>query len=550
MVAMTPVASAGAGPASPATVRAAACAQWAGDLASIQAVTAIWRATRDPEALHDLRVALRRLRNLLRLFSRTLAIDEEAWIADLGWLGRELAPKRDLDIQVAAVESEQRRRRRWPPAAFDEVLARLAEEREAAHRRAVEALQSDRCQTLLDSLRRGVEVVQETRLPAEETMLAVAPAVIGRCWRNVEKAGKAVLETKANRRSDPAYHELRIRNKRLRDGLDFVAPFLHGQTEPFSKVVLALHEALGRHQDAAVAAEHYRAMLTAGASPDTELLLRDLVRRSRDHAGDERLRARALYERALRLPWRRVVREPAPAPTPQAPPPPPVEPPPAVEPEAPQTSLPVDPVAEAAAVAPEMVELEPAVAVAEATPPAPEIRRNGMDVYLVRHGDTFDRDPVAWPDDRERPLTPKGERRWQRAARGFGNVAPGVTAILSSPLVRAWRTAEVLAAAIKGPAPEPCEALTPDNNPADVLNLLRERPAGAAVVLVGHEPHLHTLLSYLLTGDAAKAKTAFEKGAVAYVRFDDEPAAGGGELHWLLSPKALRWLRPRGRGKN
>ncbi|GEM_PF-107724 len=547
---MTPVARTGAGPATQATARAAACAQWERDLTSLQAATAIWRATDDPEALHDLRVAIRRLRNLLRLFGEVLAVDTEERIAELGWLGGELAPTRDLDIQVAEVQNEQRRKHRWPPAAFDEVLARLTDERAAAHDRALATLQSDRCRALLDSLRWGLESVQNTQSPAEEGMVAVAPDVIGRCWRSVEKAGKVVLESKANRRSDPAYHRLRIRNKRLRDGLEFVAPSLDGQLEPISDVVLALHDTLGRHQDAAVAAEHYCAMLAAGASPEAEFVLRDLVRRSRNRTGDERLRARALYERALRLPWRRVVREPAPESVPEPPPPPAVEPPPILEPEEPQTGLPVEPIAAAAAQAPVGAEPEPVVEAAEATPPVPEIRRGAMDVYLVRHGDTFDRDLVAWPNDSDRPLTPKGERRWRRAARGFGNVVPEVTAILSSPLVRAWRTAEILADTNKGPVPEQCEALAPESNPTEVLDLLRERPAGATVVLVGHEPHLHTLLSYLLTGDAAKAKTAFEKGAVAYVSFDDEPTAGGGELHWLLSPKALRCLRPRGRGKH
>ena len=67
-----------------------------------------------------------------------------------------------------------------------------------------------------------------------------------------------------------------------------------------------------------------------------------------------------------------------------------------------------------------------------------------MDLYLVRHGVAYDPDPAQWPDDKDRPLTQDGEKRFRRAARGLRELVPTVSVVLSSRWVRAWRTAELL----------------------------------------------------------------------------------------------------------
>src|SRR5262249_18753372 len=77
-----------------------------------------------------------------------------------------------------------------------------------------------------------------------------------------------------------------------------------------------------------------------------------------------------------------------------------------------------------------------------------------MELLLVRHAIAAERDPSRWPDDRDRPLTSQGEERMRRAARGLGRIAPEVDLAFASPLVRAWRTAEILHEEIGWPAPE------------------------------------------------------------------------------------------------
>jgi phosphohistidine phosphatase len=162
-----------------------------------------------------------------------------------------------------------------------------------------------------------------------------------------------------------------------------------------------------------------------------------------------------------------------------------------------------------------------------------------MDLYLVRHGLAFDRDPDRWPDDGDRPLTPEGEERFRGVARGLGRIAPPVAASLSSPLVRAWRTAELLAEEAGWPDPMPTPALGTGFTPEAVLALVARDSQGSAA-LVGHEPDLSRLASYLLAGSPDAVPMQMKKGGVACLRIEGSPAPGSALLRWLAGPKLLR----------
>lgn len=165
-----------------------------------------------------------------------------------------------------------------------------------------------------------------------------------------------------------------------------------------------------------------------------------------------------------------------------------------------------------------------------------------MDVYLVRHAIAWERDPVRWPGDRDRPLTNEGIARFRAAAAGISRIAGDVPGrVLSSPLARAWQTALLLADVSAWPAPEPCPELEPDANPLDVLAAL----AGGqdAVALVGHEPGLGEISSMLLAGNTDTDFLRFKKGGAAKISISARvPSPGSGDLHWLMTPKALRAL--------
>lgn len=166
-----------------------------------------------------------------------------------------------------------------------------------------------------------------------------------------------------------------------------------------------------------------------------------------------------------------------------------------------------------------------------------------MDLYLVRHAVAFERDAERWPDDGERPLTPEGEEEFSLAALGLGQVAPQVEALLSSPLVRAWRTAEILAEQTAWPDPEGFAALEPNIPPSKAVLALETYTGARSIAMVGHRPGLQELASYLLTGEDEKLDIKIKKGGALCISFEGEPRPGAGRLRWLFTLKVLRLLR-------
>jgi phosphohistidine phosphatase len=165
-----------------------------------------------------------------------------------------------------------------------------------------------------------------------------------------------------------------------------------------------------------------------------------------------------------------------------------------------------------------------------------------MDLYLVRHAAAFGRDPERWPDDSRRPLTREGEEEFRLAARGLIGLTSRVDVILSSPYLRAWRTAQILSELDSWPAPEPSPVLEPTLPPEKAAQELYSYANAGSIAVVGHRPGLHELAAYLLTGEESGLKIGLKKGGVACIRFDDAPTPGAGELRWLLTPKVLRNL--------
>jgi phosphohistidine phosphatase len=166
-----------------------------------------------------------------------------------------------------------------------------------------------------------------------------------------------------------------------------------------------------------------------------------------------------------------------------------------------------------------------------------------VELLLVRHAIAFNRDPDQWANDGERPLTPQGEARFRKAARGLARLWPSIELVLSSPYVRAWRTAEILAEEAGWPGPEPCQELEAERRPSDAMRVLRRaqsNPNPASLALVGHEPHLSELASFLLTGAQSRLFIEMKKGGVACLAFDERPAPGKGFLRWVATPKMLR----------
>ncbi len=159
-----------------------------------------------------------------------------------------------------------------------------------------------------------------------------------------------------------------------------------------------------------------------------------------------------------------------------------------------------------------------------------------MRVYLVRHAIAEPRGPV-WPNDEDRPLTPRGIERMREIALRLADRGVQVERIWSSPVLRARQTADLLAPLwTTGRAIDLVTELAPDHAPARAGESLAARPVLETVALVGHEPQLGLLAAWMIGADAP---LPFKKGGVARVDFSGEIAAGQGQLSWLVTPKLV-----------
>jgi len=166
-----------------------------------------------------------------------------------------------------------------------------------------------------------------------------------------------------------------------------------------------------------------------------------------------------------------------------------------------------------------------------------------MELIVVRHAIACESDPGRWKIDCTRPLTAEGRRRFRRAAAGLGTLVGTPDLILTSPLLRAVETAEILEKSAGWPAATPCPELEPECALFQTLQRLRAERRGR-VAVVGHEPHLGEFVGACIAGEDTQAGIEFKKGGVAILRFGRQLKFGGATLVALLPPRALRKARP------
>ena len=160
-------------------------------------------------------------------------------------------------------------------------------------------------------------------------------------------------------------------------------------------------------------------------------------------------------------------------------------------------------------------------------------------LYLVRHGIAEVGDQST--ADADRRLTEEGTRKMTGAARGLKRLGVAPDAILSSPLRRAAETAARIAAVV---APDvdvqTYRPLAPGQGAKAVLRGLAGHRGAQQLILVGHQPDLGELASYLLSGSPDVVPLPFKKGAVAAIRVESLPPRAAGQLEWFLTPRQLR----------
>ncbi len=158
------------------------------------------------------------------------------------------------------------------------------------------------------------------------------------------------------------------------------------------------------------------------------------------------------------------------------------------------------------------------------------------EIYLIRHGLAASRGK-AWPDDSKRPLTHKGKAKMREVAHGLTSLDVKLDLVLTSPLVRARQTADLVHKGLDVEAPvEETLVLAPGGAPAALVDLLRKKKV-KRVALVGHEPDLGQLAAFLI---GARAPLVFKKGGVCRIDFEKLPPVPPGHLVWFALPEMLR----------
>jgi phosphohistidine phosphatase len=161
-----------------------------------------------------------------------------------------------------------------------------------------------------------------------------------------------------------------------------------------------------------------------------------------------------------------------------------------------------------------------------------------VQLHLLRHADAGD--AMTWPGpDERRPLSAKGRAQAERLGEFLASNGFAPDAILTSPLLRAAETAEIVAAALHVVArtdPRLAGGLALD----DIETILHDAGDPARPVLVGHDPDFSGLLAELVSGPlGATIGVRMRKGAIACIAGERPLRPGGAELRWLVTPDLL-----------
>jgi CHAD domain-containing protein len=253
---------------------------------------AIARAGIDPEGVHQMRVGVRRLRAALKAGGD---IPDGARLQDeLRWLGTSLGAVRDLDVQLEHLRGQTADFTDDERAAVERLLRGLLLDRRRARQRMLTTLRSRRYAALLESL--NAATATEPTRDAEPVGKKQWPAdlidVIRRPYRKLVKAAEALGADPP----DDDLHALRIRGKRLRYAAELAGPAGGKPVRQLIKATRGLQEVLGDHQDAVVAEQEVRRLVTELGDPvETEVVLvaGRLVERERARRAECRARWRA-----------------------------------------------------------------------------------------------------------------------------------------------------------------------------------------------------------------------------------------------------------------
>jgi len=161
-----------------------------------------------------------------------------------------------------------------------------------------------------------------------------------------------------------------------------------------------------------------------------------------------------------------------------------------------------------------------------------------MNLFILRHGLAVEPGTAGY-DDPDRPLTSEGKSKLKLIVAAMLKLELSFDLILSSPYTRARQTAEIVAERLKlSDRLELARALEPQGNLTDLVNLIKKRGPIENIMLVGHEPNLSELISFLVFGET-QSVVAMKKAGLAKLAVTTLKAGRCAVLEWLMTPKQM-----------
>jgi len=160
-----------------------------------------------------------------------------------------------------------------------------------------------------------------------------------------------------------------------------------------------------------------------------------------------------------------------------------------------------------------------------------------MNLYLIRHGDAV---PVGGTitHDSERVLTERGREEAQSVGSMLSRIQPPITLILTSPLVRAVETAQIIAGVLSSKPPiRSANFLAPGFRQGTFLNELTALNE-ENIVAIGHQPDMSNFIAYLIA--ESSAAIAMATGSVAFLEISQNATEHHARLRWLVTPELIR----------
>ena len=232
----------------------------AGSVASLLRQDPLVRTTGDPEAVHQARVATRKLRSHLRTFGPLLDSEwTEPLRSELGWLAMGLGAVRDREVLLDRLRERAGSLPASDVKSATSLLRGLEEEIEALRKKLLVDLDSQRYIDLLERLVAAAQAPM-TLPEAEQPARAVLPALATSPWRRLRSAVRQLPETP----TDSELHRIRILAKRARYAAEAVAPVAGPAAAAFARAAAKLQTILGEHQDSVTAQAWLRASHARG----------------------------------------------------------------------------------------------------------------------------------------------------------------------------------------------------------------------------------------------------------------------------------------------